>query len=233
MVYYTTGEDKKVARIRTIKPEFWTDGDLLRVSRDTRLFYIGLWNFSDDNGVLEYDPMGLKAKIFPIDKIDIEKLITELSSIGKVILYEVNNRKYLYLKNLSNHQIIDRPRKSHLPLPEENQLKSIEISSIRKEGKEGKEGKEYPTQEFFDYFLLKTKKSYRLSPERKKIIETRLNDHSLEELKRAVDNFVLDDWPDRHKYIDIVYCIGTRNKIDNLEKWLNATPPKPKYRCPC
>ena len=31
----------------------------------------------------------------------------------------------------------------------------------------------------------------------------------------------MDDWEDRHKYCDVIYCIGIRNKIDNLEKWLN------------
>jgi len=46
-----------MARIRTIKPEFWTDGDMFKLSRDARLFYIGLWNFCDDNGVIEHDPV--------------------------------------------------------------------------------------------------------------------------------------------------------------------------------
>ncbi len=49
---------------------------------------------------------------------------------------------------------------------------------------------------------------------------------SLKELRGAVNNFLKDDWPDRHKYIDIVYCIGIRNKIDNLEKWMNFVPPE-------
>jgi len=81
--------------------------------------------------------------------------------------------------------------------------------------------------EFFNYFLLKTKKSLKLTPERKAIIEKRLNEgRTLEELKQAVDNFVLDDWPERHKFIDIIYCIGIRNKIDNLDKWLNIKPKK-------
>jgi len=82
--------------------------------------------------------------------------------------------------------------------------------------------------EFFDYFLLKTKKSLKLTPERKMIIERRLKEgRTLEQLKQAVDNFILDDWQDRHKFTDIVYCIGVRNKIDNLDKWLNIkTKPK-------
>ncbi len=126
-----------MARIRTIKPEFWTDGDMLKISRDARLFYIGLWNFADDNGVLEFDLVSIKARIFPNDRTSIEKLLKELVDIGKAIIYEVEQKRYIFIKNLANHQIIDRPRKSHLPLPEGNQLKSLEISLGRKEGKEG------------------------------------------------------------------------------------------------
>jgi hypothetical protein len=128
-----------MARIRTIKPEFWTDGDMLKISRDARLFYIGLWNFADDRGVLEYDLVSIKARIFPGDKVDIQKLLAELSKIGKVMTYEVENKSYLLVKNLANHQVIDRPRKSIYPLPEGYQLKSIEIM-LGKEGK-GKERK--------------------------------------------------------------------------------------------
>lgn len=136
-VFEGKGGDGLVARIRTIKPEFWTDGDLLTISRDARLFYIGLWNFSDDNGVMEYSPMAIKAKVFPADDIRIEPLAQELAKIGKVVLYNVNDRKYLYCKNLTAHQVIDRPRKSNLPLPRQDQ----EISTDFSPGMEGK-GKE-------------------------------------------------------------------------------------------
>lgn len=36
-------------RIRTIKPEFWTDEDVLKMSNSCALFFIGLWNFCDDD----------------------------------------------------------------------------------------------------------------------------------------------------------------------------------------
>jgi hypothetical protein len=127
-----------MARIRTIKPEFWTDGDMLKLSRDARLFYVGLWNFCDDNGVIEHDPVSIKARIFPNDRVSVDKLLKELVEIGKAIIYEVEKKQYIFIKNLANHQVIDRPRKSHLPLPNGNQMKSLEITLGRKEGKEGK-----------------------------------------------------------------------------------------------
>lgn len=76
---------------------------------------------------------------------------------------------------------------------------------------------------FLSYFNSKAKKDLRLTPERKRIIEQRLKDgFTLEQLKKAVDNFIQDPWPERSQYIDIIYCIGVRNKVDNLERWLNS-----------
>lgn len=40
-----------MARIRTIKPEFWTAEQVMELSRDARLLFIGMWNFCDDAGV--------------------------------------------------------------------------------------------------------------------------------------------------------------------------------------
>lgn len=143
-----------MARIRTIKPEFWTDGDMLRLSRDARLFYIGLWNFADDNGVLDHDIIGLKAKIFPNDPVKIEKLIEELQNANKLYLYKIENKSYILVKNLSNHQYIERKRKSNLPLPDLNHVKSCEISELSKEGKEGRIQNQSQIQELFEKFWL-------------------------------------------------------------------------------
>ena len=79
--------------------------------------------------------------------------------------------------------------------------------------------------EFLDYFNLKANKKLTLTEDRKNIIKKRLSDgYSFEQLKKAVDNFIQDDWPDRYKHIDIIYCIGKqRGKPDNLEKWLNQS----------
>ena len=108
-------------RIRTIKPEFWTDKKIIRLSKIARLFFIGLWNFADDNGVLEADPLQLKALIFPVDPDigieEIEKFLAELEKFELIKTYEVNGTSYIWIKNFRKHQKIDRPRKSNLPLP--------------------------------------------------------------------------------------------------------------------
>lgn len=79
---------------------------------------------------------------------------------------------------------------------------------------------------FFDYFCLKTKKQYKLTPERKDIIKKRLVEgYTLDQLKLAVDNFVRDPWPDRINNLDLLYCLGKqRGKPDSLEKWIYFVP---------
>lgn len=42
-----------MARIRTIKPEFWEDEDIGKLPIPCRLFFIGCWNFADDYGVIK------------------------------------------------------------------------------------------------------------------------------------------------------------------------------------
>jgi len=89
--------------------------------------------------------------------------------------------------------------------------------------------KDNKDKEFFDYFLLKTKKKFKLTPARAALIDKRLKTHSIDQLKQAVDAFILDTWEDRHKYMDLVYCIGTIRGVDKLEGWLNV-PIKKKDR---
>jgi uncharacterized phage protein (TIGR02220 family) len=73
-----------------------------------------------------------------------------------------------------------------------------------------------------DYFNSKTGKKYELNTTREKIIKANLNKERTEEqLKQAIDNFMLDDWEGRHKFTDLVYCIGVRSGVDNFEKWFN------------
>ena len=99
-----------------IDPEFWSDEEIGQWSFSARLFYIGLWNFSDDEGRFKAANALLKAQIFPYDdKMDIEKLKKELNH--KVQWYEVDNLQYGFLCNFNKHQRIERPTTSKLPIP--------------------------------------------------------------------------------------------------------------------
>lgn len=101
-----------MARIRTIKPQFWDDAKIGRIPRDARLLYIGLWTFADDLGVVIADPVWLKSKIFPYDRIQIQQLeawLGLLEKTGFISLLSVKSESFYYLPTFSRHQIINRP----------------------------------------------------------------------------------------------------------------------------
>lgn len=101
-----------MARIRTIKPQFWDDAKIGRIPRDARLLYIGLWTFADDLGVVIADPVWLKSKIFPYDRIQVQQLeawLGLLEKTGFISLLSVKSESFYYLPTFSRHQIINRP----------------------------------------------------------------------------------------------------------------------------
>ncbi len=109
-----------MARIRTVKPEFWTSEQIMELSRDSRLLFIGMWNFCDDGGNHPASYKRLKAEVFPADDItaeDIRLLVDEWVSNDLVTVYEVNEKSYWHV-NGWHHQKIDKPRHVH-PKPEE------------------------------------------------------------------------------------------------------------------
>lgn len=99
-----------MARNRMIRPEFWEDTKIAKLSPHAKLFYIALWNFADDEGYIQYDLTWLKAKCFPYDKINIEKLIDELISIERLVI----KNNIIFIKNFLKYQNINRPYPSGL-----------------------------------------------------------------------------------------------------------------------
>lgn len=67
-----------MAKIRGIKPEFWTDEDIVELSIPARLLFIGMWNHACDNGHLDDKPRQIKMRILPGDDVSIESLLEEL-----------------------------------------------------------------------------------------------------------------------------------------------------------
>lgn len=109
-----------MARIRTVKPEFWSSEQVMNVSREARLLFIGLWNFADDAGRTVDSAKTIKAQIFPgdddVDAETVRRWIDDLSTNDLVRQYEVDGKAYLWITGW-NHQKIDRPRPSKHPDP--------------------------------------------------------------------------------------------------------------------
>lgn len=106
-----------MARIRSIKPEFWTDEKVVTLSPLARLVFIGLWNFVDDHGRAPCSPARMKMQILPADSADFPSLLAEISGIGLVTIYAVDDKQFLQVNGFDKHQKIDKRAKSKYPDP--------------------------------------------------------------------------------------------------------------------
>ena len=118
-----------MARIRTIKPDFFTDEKMAKISSWARLLFIGLWIHADDDGIMAYSAHRVKVQLFPTDDVDVSVLVGELQAIGCVYLFEVDGHNYLGVPNFLKHQRINRPTKSRFP--------NLSLSQVRKITREG------------------------------------------------------------------------------------------------
>ena len=101
-----------MARIRNIKPDFWTDEKLVELETWERLLFIGLWNFADDEGYMPYSPKRIKMQIFPGDSLEVSRGIQSLISIGAVELFDSEFGQVLHVSKWSKHQKVSNPSKS-------------------------------------------------------------------------------------------------------------------------
>lgn len=153
-----------MARIRTIKPEFFRSDQVGSVSALARLMFIGMWTMADRRGRLEDRPKRIKIECLPYDDCDPEALIEELASAGLIDRYEADGFQVIQVTTFEKHQRItgsEAQAESDLPAKPEKRHKATTTKQKgnneetaqgntqetpgttegRKEGK-GKEGKE-------------------------------------------------------------------------------------------
>jgi hypothetical protein len=108
-----------MARIRSIKPETFTDPELATVSLGARWLFVGLWTEADDKGRIIDSPKRLAGAIFPHEeKVTAAKVkgwLDELEQIGSVRRYEAAGQRLLWLPHFLDHQKISHASKSRLP----------------------------------------------------------------------------------------------------------------------
>lgn len=118
-----------MARIRTIKPEFYTSEDVITLSAFARLLYIALWCEADREGRFVWKPITFKMRYFPVDNIDIDALCQELLDGGLVVLY---GDGHAYIPTFAKHQRVN-PRESQSILPDPHPVKPAKSTRAPKE----------------------------------------------------------------------------------------------------
>ena len=141
-----------MARIRTIKPEFFTSEDIVSMSPLARLFYVSLWCEADREGRLEWKPGTFKMRYLPGDSCDVAELGKELIDKGLIVLYTVAGKQYAEIPTFTEHQVINN-RESESTLPARDKHASrTRAPRVKAEGKEGKEGKGSLTTGFVEFW---------------------------------------------------------------------------------
>lgn len=109
-----------MARIRSIKPVHWNDKELAKISLQAHLLWIATWNFSDDDGVFEGDPLLIKSQIFPRrTDIRVEQIIQWLDQLVKarfLIPFQFKGEGYYISRTFKTHQRIDKPQPGTIPV---------------------------------------------------------------------------------------------------------------------
>ena len=142
-----------MARIRTIKPEFFTSSDIVLLSPLARLLYIALWCESDRDGKLNWNLKTFKLRYLPADDCDIEELANELISANLVIIYEIESKIYAEIPSFQHHQVINN-RESESILPSRVKVACQRVKAEgRKEGREGREAASKDTHISENFFI--------------------------------------------------------------------------------
>lgn len=121
-----------MARIRSIKPEFFRHYELFEAEKETelplRLAFIGLWTVCDREGRFKWRPEMLKVECLPYDTCDFSRVLDALRTRGFIVKYATNDREYGWIPSFKEHQVINNKESASL-LPEPNSNNIIEVFS--------------------------------------------------------------------------------------------------------
>lgn len=113
-----------MARIRTIKPDFFRHEALYEAERASglplRIAFAGLWTAADREGRFRWQPRTLKLDCLPYDDVDFAAILHALAEGGFIVKYqgEKPESHYGYIPGWNKHQHINlREAQSALPAP--------------------------------------------------------------------------------------------------------------------
>ncbi len=145
-----------MARIRTIKPEFFRHEGLQDLESDNpgkcvMLVFAGLWGHCDKAGRFEWKPRMLKLDILPFLDFDMAETLDILWRLRFLLRYEFDGREYGEIASFEKHQRIggkelQEPAKhpeptEYKPLPNGEAMGKQSGSNGEATGIAGREGK--------------------------------------------------------------------------------------------
>jgi hypothetical protein len=109
-----------VPRIRTIKPEIWSDEKLAPLDPRTRLVFIGLISLAVDAGRLVDSLRQLDGMLFPFTEDTCADSLDSLARLRRIERYRsASGQDLIQIANWDRHQRVDKPSRYTLPGPGE------------------------------------------------------------------------------------------------------------------
>jgi hypothetical protein len=113
-----------MARIRSIKPEFFRHEALYEAEKETnlplRIAFAGLWTAADREGRFRWSARQLKLDCLPYDECEFSRVLDALMTRGFIVKYEVDGKEFGCIPSWHQHQVINnREKASDLPAPSE------------------------------------------------------------------------------------------------------------------
>ena len=127
-----------MARIRSLKPQFWDSPSTAKADLACRLLFMAMWNWADDAGRGTANLKELEAFAFPNDDIrdlprwsrgnsatvwrNFAELFLETVQVYNVAVYVKDERKYYEISSFKDHQSKDFRPDSNRPAPNDGQI---------------------------------------------------------------------------------------------------------------
>jgi hypothetical protein len=103
-------------RIRTVKPEFWTDTFMVSLPPLARLIYISLWSLADDHGYITDESERLAMEVMPKEDAQVfDDWLQLFVAAGRLEQFAApDGSLYLRVAKWEKHQRVDKPGKSRI-----------------------------------------------------------------------------------------------------------------------
>jgi hypothetical protein len=119
-----------MARIRSIKPEYWLDAEILKISDAAALCFIGLWNIADDEGKVLWDYRAISAQLGGRwSATTVQKLCKKLATVAR--LRCDSTATWFQVVNWQ-HQKIDRPHTPKVKAADLQWIASDDLEAIER-----------------------------------------------------------------------------------------------------
>jgi hypothetical protein len=113
--------------LHTIDPDIFIDDDFFVLPDKIKLLYLGLIALADDQGRVRNHRQLLKSKLFPSEEMHSQVIGDWLEVLSKArftILYEVDGKEYIQIRDWWKQQLNNRPTPSKHPAPPDWQDKT-------------------------------------------------------------------------------------------------------------